>query len=193
MSCEERALKAQLKVAMKSRLQRRDFAFTGFLLRCPKFATANPSCGGPGLNAGPLTLNTYLARSQMRPSRLSSEGETREVISRVPPGLRITAIRLRPAPQSRGYGGLVSVLHYGLGGGVGRTLGVGAGRGVGVALGVGVGVGVGVAVAVAVAVGVALAPTVAVAVAVGVGDAPQGLTGQWKISIELNGVTPSLA
>ena len=87
---------------------------------------------------------------------------------------------------------MASSLPYGLGRGVGRGLGVGVLLGVGVA--VGGGVTVEVAVAVAVAVGVALAPTVAVAVAVGVGDAPpQGLTGQWKISIELSGVTPSLA
>ena len=58
-------------------------------------------------------------------------------------------------------------------------------------VGVALGAIVAVAVAVAVAVGVALTPTVAVAV--GVGDAPQGLTGQWKISNEFNGVTPSLA
>ena len=58
-------------------------------------------------------------------------------------------------------------------------------------VGVALGAIVAVAVAVAVAVGVALTPTVAVAV--GVGEAPQGLTGQWKISIEFNGVTPSLA
>jgi len=63
-----------------------------------------------------------------------------------------------------------------------------------VTVGVALGAIVAVAVAVAVAVGVALTPTVAVAVAVGVGDTPpQGLTGQWKISIEFNGVTPSLA
>ena len=88
---------------------------------------------------------------------------------------------------------------YGLCRGVGRGLGVGVALavGVGVAGGVvavAVAVAVGVGVGVRVAVGVALTPTVAVAVAVGVGDAPpQGLTGQWKISIEFNGVTPSLA
>src|SRR5262249_22068580 len=74
----------------------------------------------------------------------------------------------------------------------GRGAGVGRGRGVGACLGVGVGlaVAVGVADAVAVAVGVADAVGVAVAVGVGEGDA-QGLTGQVKISIESNTVTPS--
>jgi hypothetical protein len=47
---------------------------------------------------------------------------------------------------------------------------------------------------VAVATGVAVGVCVAVAVAVGVGDPPpHGLIGQWKISIESSGVTPSLA
>jgi hypothetical protein len=45
-------------------------------------------------------------------------------------------------------------------------------------------------VAVAVAVGVCVAVAVAVAVGVGVGDPP---TAAQKISIEFNGVTPSLA
>jgi hypothetical protein len=44
-----------------------------------------------------------------------------------------------------------------------------------------------------VGVGVAVDVAVAVAVAVGVGDPPQGLTGQWKISKEFNGVTPLLS
>ena len=105
----------------------------------------------------------------------------------------LSTVRLR-----RGYGGQVSSSdRYGLGRGVIRGLGVGVALGVGVGVGVGVAVGVGVlvavAVAVAVAVGVGLITTVAVAVAVGVGDAPQGLTGQWKISIEFSGVIPSLA
>jgi hypothetical protein len=63
--------------------------------------------------------------------------------------------------------------NQGLGGAVGRPLGVGSVLGVGVgravAVGVGVGVGVDVAVAVAVAVGVAVGVCVAVAVAVAVG------------------------
>src|SRR5436309_9476802 len=86
----------------------------------------------------------------------------------------------------------------------GLCRGVGRGLAVGVALAVGVGVAggvvavavavaVGVGVGVRVAVGVADAMAVAVAVAVGVGDPPQGLTGQWKISNEFSGVTPSLA
>jgi hypothetical protein len=62
-----------------------------------------------------------------------------------------------------------------------RAIGVGRGRGVGVDRGVSVAVAVGVTVAVAVAVGVN------VAVAVGVG------AGKQNISIELSGVTPSLA
>src|SRR5438874_835793 len=84
----------------------------------------------------------------------------------------------------------------------GLCRGVGRGLAVGVALAVGVGVAggvvavavavaVGVGVGVRVAVGVALAPTVAVAVAVGVGDAPQGLTGQWKISMSAAGALGS--
>ena len=64
----------------------------------------------------------------------------------------------------------ISLAVYGRGGTVGRGLGVGVDR---------------APVAVAVAVGVADAATVAVAVAVGVGEAaPQGLTGQLKISID---------
>ena len=111
----------------------------------------------------------------MRPSGCHQAG-TREVSSRV------------PVLQSSYH-----IPGYGLWRGVGRGLGVGVVLGVGVAVTVGVALGaiVAVAVAVAVAVGVALTPTVAVAV--GVGDAPQGLTGQWKISNEFNGVTPSLA
>src|SRR6266446_4536564 len=37
--------------------------FPGFLGRCPRFATANRSCGGLWLNAAPLALNTYEARA----------------------------------------------------------------------------------------------------------------------------------
>ena len=61
--------------------------------------------------------------------------------------------------------------------------------GVTVAITVAVGVAVGVRVAVAAAVAVALAA--AVAVAVGVGEAPQGLTGQLKISMSAAGVEGS--
>ena len=92
-----------------------------------------------------------------------------------------------------------SLLPHGLCRGVGRGLAVGVALavGVGVAGGVvavAVAVAVGVGVGVRVAVGVADTMAVAVAVGVGVGDTPpQGLTGQWKISIEFNGVTPSLA
>ena len=69
---------------------------------------------------------------------------------------------------------------YGRGGRVGRGLGVGVDRAP-----VAVAVAVGVADAATVDVGVADAAAVAVAVAVGVGEAaPQGLTGQLKISID---------
>ena len=79
-----------------------------------------------------------------------------------------------PNPQS-----IRNALSYGRGGKVGRGLGVGVDR---------------APVAVAVAVGVADAAAVAVAVAVGVGEAaPQGLTGQLKISIDAMMVAPSLA
>ena len=79
--------------------------------------------------------------------------------------------------QSRGYNYSPVTNHFslrnqGLGGGVGRALGVGwLGLGVEVAVGVAVDVAVGVAVAVAVAVGVCVAVAEAVAVAVGVGEA----------------------
>src|SRR6059058_2540858 len=91
-----------------------------------------------------------------------------------------------------------SLLPHGLCRGVGRGLAVGVALavGVGVAGGVvavAVAVAVGVGVGVRVAVGVADTMAVAVAVSVGVGDPPQGLTGQWKISNEFSGVTPSLA
>jgi hypothetical protein len=73
----------------------------------------------------------------------------------------------------------------------GRGAGVGRGLGVGVTLGVIVGLAEGVAVAVAVAVAVGVGVTVTVAVAVGVGVGVP--CAQLKISIELNGVIPSLA
>ena len=70
----------------------------------------------------------------------------------------------------------LALRRQGRGCGVGRGRGVGGGLGVGVTTGVGVGVGV-----------------VGVAVGVGVGVAPQGLTGQLKISIVAMMVAPSLA
>jgi len=54
-----------------------------------------------------------------------------------------------------------------------------------------VNVAVAVAVAAAVAVGVAVGVRVAVGVAVGVGEAPQGLTGQLKISMSAAGAEGS--
>jgi len=80
----------------------------------------------------------------------------------------------------------ISLAVYGRGGTVGRGLGVGVDRAP-VAVAVAVGVADAATVDVAVAVGVADAATVAVAVAVAVGvgeAAPQGLTGQLKISID---------
>ena len=87
-----------------------------------------------------------------------------------------------------------------VGAGLGVMLGVPVGEAVGV-LEVGVGVGVRVAVAVGVAVmtpvavgvadGVRVAVALAVAVAVGVGEAPQGLTGQLKISMSAAGAVGS--
>src|SRR6266446_3623054 len=76
----------------------------------------------------------------------------------------------------------VSLAVYGRGGTVGRGLGVGVDR---APVAVAVAVGVADAVIVAVAVAVGVADAAAVAVAVGVGEAaPQGLTGQLKISVE---------
>src|SRR5262249_52489455 len=74
---------------------------------------------------------------------------------------------------------------------VGVAVAVTTGVAVGVAVGVRVAVAVAVAVTIAVAVGVAVGVRVAVAVAVGVGEAPQGLTGQLKISMSAAGVVGS--
>jgi hypothetical protein len=79
---------------------------------------------------------------------------------------------------------------------VGRSRGAGVGLSVGVAVGVDVAIGITVAIGVGVNVGVGVGVGVLVAVGVGVGVSVAvgvGVGPMQKISIELSGVTPSLA
>ncbi len=68
----------------ESRFQRWRFRIPRILGRRPRFATANPSCGGLAVNAAPLALNMYLTLALLMLMRSSSPSSLKKFEIRIP-------------------------------------------------------------------------------------------------------------